>query len=165
MCLIYIQGSRGPDRIYGSWILRLSPLISLVRISIRARRTTLCDELCQWLATGRWFSPGLPVSSTNKNDRHDITEILLKVTINLTPSNKQTNKQIYIHTFCLLILILFYYCLLPRALHLNRQHYRKTVPEGEDNNIYITSLSCDKRKKQLGKSVGVYIAKHFSFSF
>jgi hypothetical protein len=37
---------------------------------------------------------------------------------------------------------------------------KKTVPEGEDNNIYITSLSCDKRKKQLGKSVGVYIAKY-----
>jgi hypothetical protein len=41
--------------------------------------TTLCDKICQWLATGRWFSPGTPVSSTNKTDRHDITEILLKV--------------------------------------------------------------------------------------
>jgi hypothetical protein len=30
-----------------------------------------------WLATGRWFSPGTPVSSINKTDRHDITEILL----------------------------------------------------------------------------------------
>ena len=42
---------------------------------------TLCDEVCQWLATGRWFSPGTPVSSTNKTDRHDITEILLKVAL------------------------------------------------------------------------------------
>jgi hypothetical protein len=41
--------------------------------------TTLCDKVCQWLATGQWFSPGTPVSSTNKTDRHDITEILLKV--------------------------------------------------------------------------------------
>jgi hypothetical protein len=34
------------------------------------------------------FSPGTPVSSTNKTDCHDITEILLKValnTITLTP--------------------------------------------------------------------------------
>jgi hypothetical protein len=32
--------------------------------------------------TGRWFSPGPPVSSTNKTDRHDIiTEILLKVAL------------------------------------------------------------------------------------
>jgi hypothetical protein len=28
------------------------------------------------------FSPGPPVSSTNKTDRQDITEILLKVTLN-----------------------------------------------------------------------------------
>jgi hypothetical protein len=32
--------------------------------------------------TGQWFSPGPPVSSTNKTDRHDITEILLKVALN-----------------------------------------------------------------------------------
>ena len=29
--------------------------------------TTLCDKVCQWLATGRWFSLGTPVSSTKKN--------------------------------------------------------------------------------------------------
>ena len=29
------------------------------------------------------FSPGTPVSSTNKTDRHDITEILLKVAFNI----------------------------------------------------------------------------------
>jgi len=28
------------------------------------------------------FSPGTPVSSTNKTDRHDIPKILLKVTLN-----------------------------------------------------------------------------------
>ena len=33
------------------------------------------------LAAGRWFSPGTPVSSTNKSERHDLTEILLKVTL------------------------------------------------------------------------------------
>ena len=31
---------------------------------------------------GRWFSPGSPVSSTNKTDRHDNTEILIKVALN-----------------------------------------------------------------------------------
>jgi hypothetical protein len=30
--------------------------------------------VCQWLATGRWFSPGTLISSTNKADSHDITE-------------------------------------------------------------------------------------------
>ena len=57
-------------------------MILWVRISIRERCTTSCDKVCQWLATGRWFSPGRPVSSTNKTDRHDMIEILLKVEIN-----------------------------------------------------------------------------------
>ena len=38
--------------------------------------------VCQWLSAGLWFSPGTPVSSTNKTDCHDITEILLKVVLN-----------------------------------------------------------------------------------
>jgi hypothetical protein len=49
--------------------------------------TTLCDKVCQWLAAGRWFSPGTPVSSTNKTDRHDTTEILLKVDLNTINQN------------------------------------------------------------------------------
>ena len=36
----------------------------------------------QWLAAGQWLSPGTPVSSSNKTDQHDITEILLKVALN-----------------------------------------------------------------------------------
>jgi hypothetical protein len=81
---------------YASWIHNypcnqcLSPLMLWFRISIRARCTTVCDKVCQWFATGRWFSPGLPVFSTNKTDRHDKTEILLKVALNTI---KQTNKQ------------------------------------------------------------------------
>ena len=49
--------------------------------------TTLCDKVFQWLATGRWYSPNTIVSSTNKTDHHNITEILLKavlITITLT---------------------------------------------------------------------------------
>jgi hypothetical protein len=45
--------------------------------------TTLCDKVYQWLVAGLWFSPGTLVSSTTKTDRHDITEILLKVTLNI----------------------------------------------------------------------------------
>ena len=36
----------------------------------------------KWLATSLWFSRGTPVSSTNTTNRHDITEILLKVALN-----------------------------------------------------------------------------------
>ena len=54
-----------------------------VRISLRRGvLNTLCDKDCQWLAAGRWFSNGTPVSSTNKAYRHDIAEILLKVALN-----------------------------------------------------------------------------------
>jgi hypothetical protein len=58
--------------------------------------TWLCDKVCQWLATGRWFSP---VSSTNinKTDRHDIAEILLKVALNNINQNKPTRDEILLH--------------------------------------------------------------------
>jgi hypothetical protein len=49
--------------------------------------TTLCDKVCQWLVARRWLSPGTPVYSTNKSDRHDITEILLKVALNTITLN------------------------------------------------------------------------------
>ena len=41
----------------------------------------LCDKVYQRLVEGRWLSPGFPVSSTNKTDGHNITEILLKVAL------------------------------------------------------------------------------------
>jgi hypothetical protein len=75
---------------YGSWIYNylcnqcLSPLELWVWTAFIARctRYNICDKVCQWLATGRWFSPGTLFSSTNKIDRHNITEILLKVVLN-----------------------------------------------------------------------------------
>jgi hypothetical protein len=39
------------------------------------------------------FSPGTPVSSTNKTDRHDINEILLKVALN-TINQTQAQGQL-----------------------------------------------------------------------
>jgi hypothetical protein len=44
-----------------------------------------------WYATGRWFSPGTAVSSTNKTDNHDIadiTELLLNVTLSTIKPNQ-----------------------------------------------------------------------------
>ena len=41
----------------------------------------------KWI--GRWFSPGTLVSSTNKNDHHYITELLLKVALNTINLNLQ----------------------------------------------------------------------------
>jgi hypothetical protein len=72
------------------WYRCLSPLTLWVRIPLRwgVLDTILCDAVYQWFTAGRWFSQGTLVSSTNKTDLHDITEILLKValnTITLTP--------------------------------------------------------------------------------
>jgi hypothetical protein len=48
------------------------------------------DTRC--LTTGRWFSPGTPVSSNNKSDAmHDIAEILLKVVLNPINQTKPIN--------------------------------------------------------------------------
>ena len=39
------------------------------------------------------FSPSTPVSSTDKTDRHDITEILLKVALNTIIQTKPSSKN------------------------------------------------------------------------
>ena len=112
---IFTFNSEGPSWSwsYGSWIYNymylcnhcLSPLTLWGRTPLRrsvldTTFTTLCDKGCQWLLASRWFSPGTPVSSTNKTDRHDITEILLKVTLN-TIKKKNTfdfvNKGDWFH--------------------------------------------------------------------
>ena len=46
------------------------------------RLAAASDKVYQFLAHGRWFSPGTPASSTTKTDPHDIAEILLKVVVN-----------------------------------------------------------------------------------
>ena len=63
-----------------------------VRISTRARCATSCDNVCQWLATGRCLSPGTPITSTDNTDWNDITEILLKMALNTIKQTK-TNKN------------------------------------------------------------------------
>jgi len=64
-------------------------------------RYNICVEVCQWLATGLCFSPRTPVSSgrcfslrtpvssINKTYLHHITEIELKVALNVFNPNTQ----------------------------------------------------------------------------
>jgi hypothetical protein len=54
----------------------------------------------------------LPVSSTNKTDCHDITELLLKVALN---TMKQTNHM------CLILSIVYYYRLEKEKKDLKRE--------------------------------------------
>ena len=101
------RSRRGGDHTYGSWISQL-PMQSVTITtdvvssnlgrSDRERCTTICDKVCKWFATGQWFSP---VSSINKTDHYDTTEMLLKVVLN-TFKKQKTNLD----------LISFYYYIL-----------------------------------------------------
>ena len=93
LLFLYHTGQRSPwSSSHGRWINNyllyqcLSPLKLWVRIPLMARWTwhiiIKFDKVCRWLTAGQWFSLGTPVSATNKTDRHDITEILLKVAFN-----------------------------------------------------------------------------------
>jgi len=59
------------------------------------RLAAASDQDYKLLAYGRWFCPGTPASSTTKTGRHDIAEILLKVTLN-THKNIINSNQVII---------------------------------------------------------------------
>jgi len=64
------------------------------------------------------FSTGLPVSSTNKTDRHDITEVLLKVALNTIKQkpNQITLRQV---SFSLIYINMSSFDLHVSSLHRN----------------------------------------------
>ena len=64
----------------------LSPPTLSIRIPLQpgVLDTTICEKLFQLLTAGLWFSLGTSVSSTNKTNCHNITEILLRVPLTLT---------------------------------------------------------------------------------
>jgi hypothetical protein len=89
--------------LYGTYLLFLKILCKLYGnlmtfyVPRGVLYTTLCDDVCQCLAADRWFSPGTPVFSTNKTDRHDITEILLKVASNtITPHYHNYGTSVFL---------------------------------------------------------------------
>jgi hypothetical protein len=53
----------------------------MANISVQ-RLAAASDKVYQLLVHGRWFSPGIPASSSTKTGRHDIAEILLKMALN-----------------------------------------------------------------------------------
>jgi hypothetical protein len=57
------------------------------------RLAAASDKVYLFLAHGRWFSLGTPVSSTTKTGCHDIAEILLKVALN---TKNQSINQCFI---------------------------------------------------------------------
>jgi hypothetical protein len=110
------QNHKGPSWSwsYGSWIYNYLYSISAYTITTKvvssnpANGEVYSIHYCQWLTAGWWFSPGTLVSSTNKTDRHNITEILLKVafnTIKPKPNCKSIQKSYYINIYISVSLI------------------------------------------------------------
>ena len=81
--------------------------------------------------TARWFSSGTPNSSTNKTDRHDITDILLKMALSTIHQIKRTYTS-----FCSINIIesknisLYY-------------NTRKIFLNMEENLTYISGFTAD----------------------
>jgi hypothetical protein len=80
-----VKGRRGRDHmIVGFTITCLSCEFESRRRGVL--NTTLCDKVCQWLATARWFSTGTTVSCTNKTDCYG------EVVLNTITNTKSTTK-------------------------------------------------------------------------
>ena len=61
------------------------------------------------LAHGRWFSPGTSASSTTKNGRHDIAEILLKVALNTINQSINHQSVNFVYPYVIVEQTLVYY--------------------------------------------------------
>ena len=103
---LIIKGVRGGSmsQVVGLFNTSYKPITNTAWVRTRicklqkgcTRLAAASDKVYQLLAHGRWFSLGIPASSTTKTGRHDIAEILLKVvlnTINQIKSNLIINKN------------------------------------------------------------------------
>ena len=70
-------------------------MVVIVKLWVQIPPVSRCTRYnIMWSSlTDQWFSPGTSFSSTNKTDRHDIVEILLKVALNtiIQPSHPLKN--------------------------------------------------------------------------
>jgi len=122
-------------------------------------RCTRCKcmgiKVCQWLAKGRWFSPGTSVPCTDKTDCQDITEILLKValnTITLNLAHQSPIVKLWQQYCCILLLnnkikylscsnwwnAEFFLCLFELNVKLNRKYHIVTIVTNNNRKIVET---------------------------
>ena len=67
-------------------------------------RLVFHNKYDQWLGAGRWFSSDTPVASINKTNRHDITEILLKVALNTITLTHNKYKPVHLnYSWCIYV--------------------------------------------------------------
>ena len=87
------------------------------------------------------FSPGTPVSSTNKTGRHDITEILLKVALK-TPNPNQNHLYIKLLNYIGQETYFFYFTFQEEIRQL-RQKLKETEMSAEHEKYMKTKLTED----------------------
>ena len=95
-------------------------------------------------------SPDTPVSSTNKTDGHDITEILLKVALNTVNQTKPTYFKINLMVTCAEFLITVQYKYIKTLWNMHAQRCQfsglstniicKLVNSGHDHNVILKGL-------------------------
>jgi hypothetical protein len=121
--------------------------------------------VCQWLATGRWFSPGPSVSFTNKTDNLFNLIFAIKVdgyiytleniegaiengqsreTGNIGYTRRRQTKQKH-NTICV------------------RYHYTQTNTNNVNKTWALLQTTGGKDESQLPSSISLYIANHFYF--
>jgi hypothetical protein len=93
-----------------------------------------------------WFSPDTPISSTNKTDCHDITEILLKVTLNTI-----TCKSTY-HTIRTMMALYrvrhSIFTLLLDVVDSSKEEFLKGSPEPNGSEVNPSPLNGSSEKDQ-----------------
>jgi hypothetical protein len=97
-----------------------------VRISIRAMCTTLCDKVCQWLATGLSFESGIKHHQTNEEGDFTVpydAELECKQNVVVYDSNTSTLREeglftsfCFVHrmfSFWSVVIMFVWWCLMP----------------------------------------------------
>ena len=95
-----------------SWFVLLSLCLSFFLFSFG--HCIVSPSSIQWLVVCRWFSLDTPVSSTNKTDSHDKTEILLKLALNTITFSYL--RLLITHSSKLFLLNVVYFAVFCRSL-------------------------------------------------
>jgi hypothetical protein len=90
------------------------------------------------------FSPGPPVHSTNKTDRHDITDILLKGALN-TIKEERSKLWMELDSIAMPVLLFNAQVSFPKTITLQSYFYTKIIILGDNEvgkSLKIKKLSC-----------------------
>jgi hypothetical protein len=132
------------------YIISLNHHLSKLYITLLVIKCHFNDKVCQWLAAGRSFSPGPPLSSTNKTDLHDITEILVEVALNTIKQTSKTFSKNNVQQTATLISIhrlLFFFIIMSYPDVNNNSLNRKMLIQEYDKLSKILQL----RERQMDK--------------